>query len=118
MAIGLGIVGLSGAMHESSRQRRRETALRIALGSPRWRIRRAIFVEGGRLAAVGIALGLAVALSAARGLATIAPLGGSATITVWLTAPLLLLTVVAIAGAVPARRAIIANPLQAIRGDH
>jgi ABC-type antimicrobial peptide transport system permease subunit len=117
MALALGALGLYGAMAEASRQRRRETALRIALGSQAWRVRRDVLVDGARLAGAGAVAGMLGALAVGRLLASISPPGDAVTLWAWLSAPLVLLVVVAIAGLLPARRALMGNPLQVMRGD-
>jgi hypothetical protein len=117
MALALGALGLYGAMAEAARQRRRETALRIVLGSQAWRVRRDVLVDGARLAGAGALAGMLGALAVARILASIAPRGDTVTLWAWLSAPLVLLIVVAIAGLLPARRALMADPLRTMRGD-
>ena len=117
MALLLGGVGLYGAMTEAARQRRRETALRIALGSQAWRVRRDVLIGGARLAGAGTFAGWLGALGVARLLSRIAPLSGSLDLSAWVVAPLILLIIVAVAGLSPARRAVVANPLRVIRGE-
>jgi hypothetical protein len=117
MALALGALGLYGAMSEAARQRRRETAVRIALGSQAWRVRRDVLVDGARLASAGAMAGMLGALAVVRLLASISPRSDAVTFWAWLSAPLVLLAVVAIAGLMPARRALLADPLRTMRGD-
>ncbi len=117
MALALGALGLYGSMAEAARQRRRETALRIALGSQAWRVRRDVLVDGARLAGAGVVAGMLGAVAVARLLASISPRGDAVTVWAWLSAPLVLLVVVAVAGLLPARRALMADPLRTMRGD-
>ena len=69
----LGGLGMYGALAESARQRRREIALRIALGAQSWRVVRQVVAEGFRLAGAGTVAGMLGALLAARGLTRISP---------------------------------------------
>jgi ABC-type antimicrobial peptide transport system permease subunit len=63
----LGVLGLYGAMTDSVRRRRREFAVRVALGAPAWDVIRRVRAEGARLARAGAVAGmLAVARSLAR----------------------------------------------------
>src|SRR5436305_8926420 len=54
IALTLSVLGLFGAMSEAARQRRRELAVRIAFGAPRWRVIGQVLKEGGKLACAGI----------------------------------------------------------------
>ena len=66
LALGLAALGLYGLLAWSVRQRKREIGIRAALGADRRKILGLIVGEGIRLAAVGIALGLAAALAFGR----------------------------------------------------
>ncbi len=113
----LGGLGMYGALADSARQRRREIALRIALGAQSWRVVRQVVVEGIRLAGVGTLAGLLGALLAARGLTRISPGADAAAAWVWLAAPVVLLTAVCIASVLPARRALAVSPLTIMRDN-
>jgi hypothetical protein len=110
-ALTLAIVGLHGAMGDAARQRRREIAVRIALGARGWHVTRQLLANGARLAAAGAVAGLMGSILVARWLAGIAPRAGSLSPWMWLAAPVLLLTAVAIAGVLPVRRALTVNLL-------
>ena len=116
-ALLMGIIGLYGVIAYSVSQRSREIGIRMALGAEPGSVRRLIFREGARLAAVGIALGLAGTVAAAqamRGLlfgvrswdvATLAPVAG-------------ILAVAALAATfLPARRAAAVSPVEALRAE-
>ena len=66
--VALAIVGLYGVIATGVRQRRREFAVRMALGAEAGHVRRLVMVEGARLVGIGIVVGLAVAVVAARAL--------------------------------------------------
>jgi ABC-type antimicrobial peptide transport system permease subunit len=96
-------------------QRRREIALRMALGASPQRVARSIVVESLVLAAAGGTIGLAGAVAASRFARTL--LFGVAPqdpITL-LTAVVVLLVVVTAASWLPARRASLIDPSRAMR---
>jgi predicted permease len=114
-AITLGVLGLYGAMSEAARQRRREIAMRLALGAQGWRVIRQVLAEGMRLAGAGTVVGMFSSLLVARWLARITPDAGPAPFWVWLAAPVVLMGAVAVASVFPARRAASVDPLTIMR---
>jgi hypothetical protein len=117
MALALAGLGLYGAMAEAARHRRREIAVRLALGAQRWRVIGHVLSEGLRLAGVGTAAGFLASLLVARWLARAAPGTGDVSRWVWLAAPLALLAAVAVASVLPARRALSIDPLTIMRDN-
>jgi len=117
-AVLLGVVGLYGAMTDSARRRRREIAVRVALGAPGWRVIRHITTDGARLAAAGTVAGLLGSVLMARALAHIVPTNGLIGGWVWLAAPLVLIAAVAVASVLPTRRALAVDPIAIIRADN
>jgi putative ABC transport system permease protein len=115
IALTLGALGLYGAMADSARHRRREIAVRLALGAQRWRVIGHVLSEGLRLAGSGMAAGMVAAVLVTRWLAGIAPSTGGVTAWVWLAAPLALIAAVAIASVLPARRAVNVDPVTIMR---
>ena len=116
-AIALAAVGLFGVVGQAVGERRREFALRIALGARREDIRRLVLGEGFRWTTVGVALGLPAAIAAGHALARflfeVSPVD-----------PLTYGTVRAILGAaalgavtLPAWRAARVDPLVVLRAD-
>ena len=118
IALALGVLGLYSALSDAARQRRREVALRIALGAQGWRIIRQVVEEGVRLAATGMAAGLLVSVVAIQLLRGLAPSGVPLNVWVWLAAPFVLLGVVAVASVLPAFRALAVDPLMITRADN
>ena len=114
---GLGIAGLCGTLNDAARQRGRELAVRIALGAQRRHVIRQVLREGGRLAGAGALAGMLGSLLLSRLLSRIAPAYGSPAVWIWLTGPLVLATVVAIASVLPARRGSMVNPLTIMRNN-
>jgi ABC-type antimicrobial peptide transport system permease subunit len=117
IALALGIVGLYGALSDAARQRRREIAVRILLGAQGWRVIRQVVGEGGRLAGAGTVAGMLASVVATRSLTRVTPTGASASVWVWMAAPVLLLGAVAIASVLPAFRALAVDPLSLTRDD-
>jgi ABC-type antimicrobial peptide transport system permease subunit len=111
IALLLSVLGLFGALSDAARQRRCELAIRIALGAPRWRVIGQVLGEGARLACAGMLAGMLMSLAFSRWISGITPGSGSPALWVWLAAPLALAGVVAVASALPARRALMTNPL-------
>ncbi len=117
VALVLGVVGLYGVVAFSVGQRTREIGVRIALGAETTRVYRLVLGEAGRLAALGIAVGLACALAATRlmqGLLFGVPPWDIAT----MAAVSLVLGVCAlVASYLPARRAASIDPAEALRTE-
>jgi cell division protein FtsX len=115
MALVLGVLGLIGSLSDAARQRRREIALRVALGAQRWRVVWQILEEGGRIAGAGAVVGTIGSVLMSRWLMSLSPGGGSPPWWVWLAAPVALAAAVAVASFLPVRRALLVNPLLALR---
>ena len=117
VALGLGVLGLYGAMADAARQRRREFGVRIALGSQGWRLVRQVVTEGARLAAGGLVAGLLLSGVVGRWLTQINTAASTPAPWVWLAAPLALLGAVLIASVLPARLALATSPLSVMRDE-
>ena len=116
-ALMLAAIGLYGVMATLVRQRHRELGVRLAVGATAADVRRLVLGEGLRLAAVGVAAGLVLAMLAMRALRSVLfgvdPLDSMN----------LVLTVVAIgslatlASYLPARRAARIDPVSLLRSE-
>ncbi|HMJ88138.1 MAG TPA: ABC transporter permease, partial [Vicinamibacterales bacterium] len=105
IALLLSLIGVYGVMAYSVSERTHEIGVRIALGASPAEIRALIMSEGTRLAAVGIAIGVAGALAMSRALSALL-FGISATDPVTFVLAAAALAVAALAAAyAPARRA-------------
>jgi putative ABC transport system permease protein len=115
IALILSLIGVYGVMAYSVSERTHEIGVRIALGASPAEIRALIMSEGTRLAAVGIAIGVAGALAMSRALSALL-FGISATdpITFVIAAAALALAALAAAYA-PARRAGRIDPVVLLR---
>jgi ABC-type antimicrobial peptide transport system permease subunit len=114
-ALLLGVVGLYGVVSYSVSQRTHEIGVRIALGAPRGSVLRWILVNGARLAAIGIAAGVAGAVLAGYCLRSV--LFG---VKPWDVATLIVVAAIlsaicVLASYVPAHRAARLDPVKALR---
>ena len=113
----LTVVGLYGFLAFRVTQRRREIGIRMALGATRKATTWLVFRDTARIVAVGLCVGLGLAMGAARleasllfGVRALDALSGVAAIGV--------LVVVVVATAwLPARRAATVDPIQALRSE-
>jgi predicted permease len=114
-ALLLAALGLYGVMAYAVTRRTREIGIRLALGAQTASVRRLVMRETLLLALIGIAIGLPAALFSSRlteGLLFELKPTDPLTITL---ATLLLLSIAALAGYLPARRATRVDPLIALR---
>jgi len=115
MALSLGIIGIYGVMSYTVSQRRREIGIRLALGAQREHVLQMVLKQGTKLALVGVAIGISTGLGLTR-LMTHLLFGVTAhdPLTFAAVSSLLLLVAV-LACYIPARRAILVNPVVALR---
>jgi ABC-type antimicrobial peptide transport system permease subunit len=115
LALVLSILGLFSAQSDAERQRRRELALRIALGSQRSRIVINVMTGALQVALVGTVAGALVSLALLRVLASESAIFNSPSVWVWLVVALLPTATVLIASVFPAFRASLVDPLTIMR---
>jgi predicted permease len=117
LALLLTTLGLYAVLAFGVTQRRRELAIRLAIGATHGRIAGRVVGRGAALAAVGTAVGLAGAFVAVRSLTSlmygVAP-NDPATMAV---VAAVLMTIALVASYVPARRAARVDPIAALRAD-
>jgi putative ABC transport system permease protein len=115
LALLLASIGLYGVMALIVTQRTREMGIRFALGASRADILRLVLGQGAILVGIGLAAGLVGAFFASRALRSVlydvAPLDPAALVSALLTLSLVAL----IACFLPARRASLVDPIEALR---
>jgi predicted permease len=113
----LAAVGLYGVMSYLVARRRSEFGIRLALGARRGTVLWMVLRESGALVAVGVTLGLALALAAGRTAeALLFGLGSRDVATFALAAGVVIVSAVT-ASALPASRAAMVSPTTALRQD-
>ena len=118
-AVGLfmGAIGLYGVLSYVTAQRTREIGVRMALGATPASVRAAVLRRGVTVSAVGLAIGLGLAISL-RALATPLLYGVTPTDPLSLVAVcVVLLAVGFVATWIPARRAARLDPVTALRSE-
>ena len=117
LALSLAAIGVYGVMSLIVSERTREVGVRLALGAQPAELLRMIVGQASKLAAIGVAIGVVVALP-------LAPLLDSQLFGVksfdpmtFIVVPLALLVIAALAALMPARKAMRIDPLAALRID-
>ncbi len=119
IALLLASVGMYGVISYVVSQRTQEIGVRMALGADRNQVLRWVLGQGGRLAAIGAAAGLAAALAVTQVMARSSLLYGVRAYDPWtmsLVTVLLILVAIAACG-VPAWRATRIDPMTALRNE-
>jgi putative ABC transport system permease protein len=118
-AIGLilACVGVYGLMAYAVAQRTQELGIRMALGADAGRVRRLVVGQGVRLAAIGVAVGLAGAFAVTRLLQGMLFEVHANDPGTFIAVPLLLGGVAIAASYIPARRATRVDPMVALRSE-
>ena len=117
IALILGTLGLYGIMSDAARKRQREFALRIALGARGGHVFRQVIAEGTRLVVAGIIAGMLGSVLVAQSISRITPADQPMPPWIWIAAPVALALAVTIASVLPARRALVADPLAVMKAD-
>lgn len=111
----LTLVGIYGVLALSVASRRRELAIRAAVGAEQWHIRRLVFAEGARLIAGGVAAGTVAALLLANVLRSFLFGVGAADPVTFVVVAVLFAAVALLACWGPVHRAAAVDPIEALR---
>jgi putative ABC transport system permease protein len=114
-ALVLGAIGIYGLMAYSAQQRRHEIGIRMALGAEPGAVRNMVIGEGMLLALIGIGVGLGGAYAFANVLASILFGVKPHDVAVFVTVPVVLVTVALAAVSIPAVRASRVDPTDSLR---
>jgi len=117
MALLLGVGGLYGVISYSVSQRSREIGIRIALGAQARAVTRMFVAHGLLLAAVGVAIGLAVALSIMRLMSSLLFDVSPVDPLTYVFVSCALIGATVLASYVPALRAATVDPIAALRAE-
>lgn len=117
LALILGAVGLYGVLSYVVAQRTREIGVRMALGARAEEVQRMVVLQGAKVVAVGIVTGALMAAGAARTLERLLyGVEGTDAIT-YLATGFIMLAVGILASYLPARRASVVNPVEALGAE-
>jgi putative ABC transport system permease protein len=117
LALILGAVGIYGTISYIVSRRTREIGIRMALGAQAADVRRMVVKQGGRVALVGVAIGLVAAVFAARWLESLLFEVEARDPIVFVAVSVVMIGVAMLASYLPARKASAVDPLEAIRGE-
>jgi putative ABC transport system permease protein len=117
LALVLASVGIYGVMALSTTQRTREMGIRFALGASRADVLRLVLSQGISLIAIGLIAGLLGAFAASRALSSLLYGVGSLDAAALVGALVMLATVAFTACYLPARRASLVDPIEALRTE-
>jgi ABC-type antimicrobial peptide transport system permease subunit len=117
MALVLGIIGIYGVISYAVSQRRREIGIRLALGAQQRELKTMFVRSGLTLASVGLGIGLVASLGVMRlmksllfGISPLDPL-------TYVAVPVILAVAAVLASYLPARRAAMVNPVEALKAE-
>ena len=117
MALGLGILGIYGVISYTVSQRTREIGIRLALGAQKSELKWMFVRSALVLTGVGVAIGVSVAAGVMQLMKSllfgISPLDPFTYVMV----PLILVMAAALASYLPARRAAMVDPVEALRAE-
>ena len=117
IALLLASIGLYGLLAYTTAQRRKEIALRMALGAERRTVVGMVIGQGARLVAMGLVVGLIASLAVTRLVASLLYQTNPYDLQAFGIIPVVLVPATLMACALPAWRAARVEPTTALRGD-
>jgi putative ABC transport system permease protein len=116
-ALLLAAIGLYGLLAFTVRERRREIAVRLALGAQPPEIRRMVIGHGLKLVAIGLVLGVGISYGVGRAISSLLYQTEGHDIVTFGTVPIVLLLMAVIACTLPAYRAARVEPMAVLRTE-
>jgi len=117
MALLLGLVGIYGVISYSVSQRTREIGIRLALGAREQVVQRMFVRHGLLLAGIGLVVGLAAAVALTRLMSTLLFEVSPVDPVTYGLVSLVLIVAAVLASYIPARRATMVDPVEALRAE-
>jgi macrolide transport system ATP-binding/permease protein len=117
LALVLATIGLYGLLAYTTLKRVREIGIRLALGARPAQMRALVLSHGLQLLLVGTAIGLVVAFALSRVLQSVLFQVESIDLKLCIGVGLLLFAATLLAAWIPARRATLVNPIEALRAE-
>jgi ABC-type antimicrobial peptide transport system permease subunit len=117
VALGLASMGLYAVIAHSVSQRTQEIGVRVALGASSGSILRMVFGQGMRQLAIGLVVGIAAAIGVTRVLQGVLVQVSPSDPTTLIVVTLVLSMAAMLGCAIPARRAIRVDPVEALRHE-
>jgi predicted permease len=115
VALVLAVIGLYGVLAYRVSQRTHELGVRMALGGQQSDVLRLVVGQGLRVTALGVALGAGVALAGGRAIGALLYGVAPSDPLVYIASGVTLLGAAALASYIPARRAALVDPVEALR---
>jgi predicted permease len=113
----LATLGIYGVISYSVTRQTSEIGVRMALGATSGRVQRQVLANTLKLTAAGIAIGTLIAIVVARAIASLLFATSPWDFPSYVGMALALLVVALVSGYIPARRASLINPMQALRNN-
>lgn len=110
----LALVGVYGVISFAASQKTHEIGIRMALGAQPAQILKMIFRQGFAIVAIGLGIGIVLALGAAKVVGNFLTVSATDPLT-YITVSLVLAAVALLACYIPARRAMRVDPMEALR---
>jgi putative ABC transport system permease protein len=117
LALILGAVGLYGVLSYGVTQRTREIGVRMALGADGGGVRRMVVAQGGRVALIGVAVGVLASIGLTRYLENLLFGVEPLDVLTFSAVSVVMVGVALLASYLPARRASLVDPVVALRAE-
>jgi ABC-type antimicrobial peptide transport system permease subunit len=117
LALILGAVGLYGVLSYGVTRRTREIGVRMALGAEGGVVRRMVVAQGGRVALIGVAVGVLASIGLTRYLENLLFGVEPLDVLTFAAVSVVMVGVALLASYLPARRASLVDPVVALRAE-